>query len=78
METLIDRLEARRSTKENEKKLFACMNFDGVFGRKKIMEITGVSITAAGNLLNFLKKAGVIQAVGGYGKGKYKFIEIKE
>ena len=54
------------------------MNFDGVFGRKNIMEITGVSITAAGNLLNFLKKAGVIQAVGGYGKGKYKFIEIKE
>ena len=78
METLIDRLEARRSTKENAKKLFACMNFDGVFGRKNIMEITGVSITAAGNLLNFLKKAGVIQAVGGYGKGKYKFIEIKE
>ena len=35
--------------------MFAFMNFDGVFGRSDIMEITSISITAAGNLLNILK-----------------------
>lgn len=41
----------------NAKKLFAFMNFDGVFGRSDIMEITNISIIAAGTLLNILKSA---------------------
>ena len=53
------------------------MNFDGVFGRSDIMEITSISITAAGNLLNILKNAGLIEAVRGYGNGKYKFVAPK-
>lgn len=63
---------------ENAKKLFSFMNFDGIFGRNDIMEITDVSITAAGNLLNILKNAGLIEAVSGHGNGKYKFIETKQ
>lgn len=54
------------------------MNFDGVFGRSDIMEITSISITAAGNLLNILKNAGLIEAVRGYGNGKYKFVAPNE
>lgn len=54
------------------------MNFDSVFGRSDIMEITSISITAVGNLLNILKNAGLIKAVRGYGNGKYKFVAPNE
>ena len=54
------------------------MNFDGVFGRIEIMEITSISITAVGILLNILKNAGLIKAVRGYGNGKYKFVAPNE
>ena len=35
--------------------------------------IANGTVTAAGNLISKLKEAGVIEAVIGYGKGKYKF-----
>ena len=54
------------------------MGFDGVFGRNDIMEIIAVSITAAGNLLNKLKEAELIEPVSGQGKGKYKYVEPKK
>lgn len=71
----INGLQSKKNTKENARKLFAYANFNGVFGRNDIMKITGISITAAGNLLNILKNAGLIEAVRGHGNGKYKFIE---
>lgn len=74
----IENLNANKNTKGNAKKLFAHMNFDGVFGRNDIMEITSVSITAAGNLLNKLKEAELIEPVTGQGKGKYKFVMPKQ
>lgn len=75
MQDAINRIKATKATKEKAKILFAQMEFDGIFGRNDIMEILSISITAAGNLLNNLKNAGLIKAVSGYGKGKYKFIE---
>ena len=55
--------------------MFAHMSFDGVFGRNDIMDIVNISITAAGNLINKLKEAGLIESVIGQGKGKYRFAE---
>lgn len=78
IEAAIDSLNANKNTKENAKKLFAYMSFDGVFGRNDIIGIVNISITAAGNLINKLKEAGVIEAVIGQGKGKYKFTEQKK
>lgn len=78
IQNAINGLNATKRTKEKARSLFSEMKFDGIFGRNDIMLITGISITAAGNLLNNLKKAGLIEAVSGYGKGKYKFIEPKE
>ena len=78
IQNAIDRLNATKSTKEKARSLFSQMKSDGIFGRNDIMQITGISITAAGNLLTNLKNAGLIEAVSGYGKGKYKFIEPKE
>lgn len=78
IEAAIDKLNANKNTKENVKKMFLHMGFDGIFGRKDIMEIVNVSITAAGNLINKLKNVELIESVAGQGKGKYKFVEPKE
>ena len=69
----ISSLDAKKNIKANAMRLFIQMGIDGIFGRSDIMEIVGISITAAGNLITKLKDAGLIQAVSGYGKGKYKF-----
>lgn len=74
----IDNLNANKNTKANARKLFAHMGFDGAFGRNDIMKITSISITAAGNLLNKLKEAELIEPVNGQGKGKYKFVMPKQ
>lgn len=78
IEATIDSLNANKNTKENAKKLFAHMSFDGVFGRNDIMDIVNISITAAGNLINKLKEAELIEPVIGQGKGKYKYAEPKK
>ncbi len=69
----INRLSVKSNVKENSKKLFAFMRFDGIFGRSEIIEITSVSPTSAGALINILKGAELIEPVRGHGKGKYKF-----
>lgn len=78
IEAAIDSLNANKNTKENAKKLFAHMSFDGVFGRNDIMDIVNISITAAGNLINKLREAELLEPVIGQGKGKYKFAEPKK
>lgn len=78
LRSAIDSINTNKNTKEYAKKLFARMKFDGIYGRKEIMEATGLSISSAGNLLNSLKNAGLIVPVRGYGKGKYKFMKPKE
>ncbi len=75
VQNAIDGLNATKGTKEKARILFGQMEFDGIFGRNDIMGIMNISITAAGNLLNHLKNAGLIKTVRGYGKGKYKFIK---
>ena len=73
----IDKLNANQATKEKANLLFEKMGFDKIFGRKEIMENINISITAAGNLLNHLKNAGLIKTVKGFGKGKYQFVRQK-
>lgn len=74
----IDKLNASQGTKGKAKMVFENMGTDCIFGRSDIADITKDSVTAAGNLITKLKSAGLIEAVSGYGKGKYKFIEPKE
>ena len=69
----IDKLNASQATIAKAKAVFANMGMDGVFGRSDIAAITNDSVTAAGNLITKLKSADIIEAVSGYGKGKYKF-----
>lgn len=78
IEIAIAGLNASQATIEKAKEVFANMGIDGIFGRSDIAAITNDSVTAAGNLITKLKNAGLIEAVSGYGKGKYRFIEPQE
>lgn len=78
IEIAIEKLNASQSTIQKAQAIFKKMGTDGIFGRSDIAAITNDSVTAAGNLIAKLKKAGLIRAVSGYGKGKYKFSEPKE
>lgn len=75
IEVSIDRLNASQATIKKAQAVYASMGIDGIFGRSDIAAITSDSVTAAGNLITKLKKAGLIKAVSGYGKGKYQFVE---
>ena len=73
IEVAIEGLTASSNTIRKAQAVFAKVGTDGIFGRSDIAAITNDSVTAAGNLITKLKKAGLIEAVGGYGKGKYTF-----
>ncbi len=78
MRSMIDNLDINKNTKEKVTLLFAQIDFDGIFGRTGIMDVTGISVTAAGKLISYLKNNELIVPINGYGKGKYKFIVPKE
>ena len=73
IDVAIDKLHVTAPTKEKIRLIFSQIGPDGTFGRKEITGILGISQTSAGNLINKLKKAGIVEAVSGLGKGKYKF-----
>jgi len=72
---VIDELEASDSAIEKAKAVFMNIGVDSVFGRSDVADITGISVTAAGKLINKLKNAGLIEPVSVLGKGKYKFVK---
>lgn len=69
----IDALNATASTKANIQTIFGQVGYGTPFGRKDVAGMIGVSQTAAGNLINKMKTASLIEPVSGLGKGKYKF-----
>ena len=78
IEVAIGKLNATQATIDKAKAVFANMGVDGIFGRSDVAAITNDSVTAAGNLINKLKNAELIEPVSGFGKGKYKFVAPKE
>lgn len=62
-----------KPTKNKISMLFEIYGFDSIIGRTDIIQVTGDSPTAAGNLINKMKDVGLIEAVTGHGKGKYRF-----
>lgn len=54
-------------------RLFEKFGYDEVFGRSAVMELLGLKSSGASKFLSNLMQAGFIEAVSGYGKGRYKF-----
>ena len=46
---------------------------ENILGRSDVEKLTGLKSTRASELLKLLLDAGIIQAIKGYGKGKYRF-----
>ena len=78
IDVAIERLNANKGMKKKIQAIYAQMGTDKVFGRTDIAAITNDSVTSAGKLINKLKEAGLIEAVSGHGKGKYRFVAPKE
>ena len=47
---------------------------ENIFGRSDVEKLTGLKSTRASELLKQLLNAGIIQAIKGHGKGKYRFM----
>lgn len=54
-------------------RLFEKLGYDEIFGRSVVMELLELKASGASKLISNLVAAGVIEAVSGHGKGKYKF-----
>lgn len=62
-----------RRTKTNILILYQSLEENIPFGRTEVVRIFGCSDTAAGNLINKMKRIGLLQPIRGQGKGKYLF-----
>lgn len=69
IDVAIGQLNASKGTIDKALAVYAQMGTDTVFGRSDVATIKHDSVTAAGNLINKLKTAGLLEAVSGYEKG---------
>lgn len=74
--TFEERLNATNFTKASKRKivsLFEIYGTQAIIGRSDIVKVTGESLTAAGKIIAKMKEQGLLEAVSGHGKGKYRF-----
>lgn len=76
-ETHLLDFKANATTKKRGLDLYHHCGFDTAFARADIMQITGITSSPAGSLINKLKDAELIEPVVGQGKGKYRFVVPK-
>ena len=62
-------------TAGNIRKLREAFPEGEVFGRTEVMKVLGLKTSGASELLMKLRKSGIVEVVGGLGKGKYRFIQ---
>lgn len=75
IEVAIEQLDVHQQTKEKMRLVRMNINPNVPFGRSDIAVILNCSQTSAGNLINKMKAAKIIEPVTGAGKGKYRFIK---
>ena len=71
-----ERLNATHFTKASKRKIISLFEIYGtqvIIGRSDIVKVTGDSLTAAGKIISKMKELGLLEAVSGHGKGKYRF-----
>ena len=61
-------------TAGNIRKLREAFPEGEIFGRTEAMKVLGLKTSGASELLMKLRKSGMVEAVSGQGKGKYRFI----
>lgn len=76
-EEKLRKLRASRPTIENMHRLYQTKGNEQIFGRKDVIEELGFSPAGASKFIAKLLKAEIVIPVKGYGKGKYKFAELR-
>ena len=76
IEALINQLDCKVTTKQNVQTLFADVDTSVIFGRSDVEKICQVSYSLAGDIIAILKENELVEAVKGYGKGKYRFQKL--
>ena len=71
---LIEKKGGNHATTLKTRLLFYAIGLNRVFGRADVLQHIGGGASSATNLLKRLQEAGVIEAVKGQGKGKYRFV----
>ena len=78
--TIQDSIQLRRLTIVNVSRILGTYQLreafpeGAVFGRTEVMKVLGLKASGASELLMKLRKSGMVEAVSGQGKGKYRFI----
>ena len=70
---ILNELNISLNTKEKIMQLYRNFGNDLIFSRADIMQIIGITSSPAGDLINKMKNAHLIEPVTGHGKGKYRF-----
>lgn len=71
----IRKMHVRRQTQEHIVKIHQKYGGDKIFGRREILALLHLkSPTTAGNLINKMCEAGILELAKGYSKGKYHFV----
>ena len=76
IESLINQLSCKITTRQNIQTLFADVDTSVIFGRSDVQRICRVSYSLAGDIIAILKENEFVEAVKGYGKGKYRFQKL--
>jgi ATP-dependent DNA helicase RecG len=74
-EQKVSNLNLTQVTRDKILLLFENFGFEQIFSRADISVILGITVSPAGALISKMKLAELIEAVSGYGKGKYRFIK---
>lgn len=69
----LNELNISSNAKEKIVQLYRNFSHDMMFSRADVMRITGITSSPAGDLINKMKSAHLIEPVTGHGKGKYRF-----
>ena len=77
-ERSIFKIKINTPTKDKVLALFDCFEYERAFSRSDLIQMFGMAPSSAGKVISRLKELGLIKAVSGLGKGKYKFVNQQE
>ncbi|MCD8006938.1 MAG: putative DNA binding domain-containing protein [Oscillospiraceae bacterium] len=77
-ERYLSEAPANAPTKEKARALFDDYGYEYAFSRSDIVRMFDMAYSSADKFITRLKDMGMIEAVSGQGKGKYKFVVPKE
>ena len=77
-ERSISEIKINTPTRDKIFALFDCFEYERAFSRSDLVQMFDMASSSAGKVINRLKELGLIKAVSGLGKGKYKFVNKQE